>query len=491
MKLPQIVAAHRLQNWLLITALVAILVTGLLVMDLARNLRSVAISEATRALTSAALELAEAGAGWSARATQRMGSWNQIDQELQAISYEVLRSYPDIEGGYLLKQDVIGHSFPTYTEPGSKLYQPPFERNEVLSALEESRRTGKVAVRVAQDQSDLVLVAVQAGPEEGLSSWALRRIFDFSDSSELYRRLLLVGVMTLALISIGIVLKLSFDLQRGFRIVQAGLERLRSDLDYRLPEQDHELRPIVHAINTMAESRKRLESVVRREDRLRVMGRVVAGIAHEVRNPLNSIRLTIRVLARRLQGKPEAKEPIELITREIDRLDSLVKSLLVFRDEERPRLRRQRLWPVIERTLALVKPHAAEQGVEIEADGTRDCEALVDADFLQQALMNLLLNAADASGKGGRVRLSLTNGDSGTEIRVEDSGPGLSPEELDLVFEAFYTTKPGGTGLGLAVTRTLIEKMGGMIEYAGGATGGCFRVTLPGDGRDERADSGD
>ena len=109
----------------------------------------------------------------------------------------------------------------------------------------------------------------------------------------------------------------------------------------------------------MAESRQKLEADLRREDRLRVMGRFVAGIAHEIRNPLNSIRLTIRLLARRLQGSAEAEEPIKMITNEIDRLDTLLKSLLAFRADEAPRIRYQPLQPIVARTLALVEPHAA------------------------------------------------------------------------------------------------------------------------------------
>src|SRR5262245_4710660 len=213
--------------------------------------------------------------------------------------------------------------------------------------------------------------------------------------------------MLAALVAIGIVLRLSFSLQRGFAAIQAGLERLQMDLDHRLPDQDHELRNIVQAINTMAENRQKLEAALRREDRLRVMGRVVAGIAHEIRNPLNSIRLTIRLLARRLQGSAKAEEPIAMITTEIDRLDALLKSLLAFRADEPPKIRRQPLQPIVERTLALVEPHASESGISLEVRAESDCEAPVDADFLQQALMNLLLNAIDASGDEGQVRVSL------------------------------------------------------------------------------------
>jgi signal transduction histidine kinase len=315
-----------------------------------------------------------------------------------------------------------------------------------------------------------------------IAAWCLRRIFNFSDSSELNKRLLLVGVMLVALMSIGIVLGLSFSMQRGFGVIQTGLERLQTDFNYRLPDQNHELSTIVHSINTMAESRQKLEADLRREDRLRVMGRVVAGIAHEIRNPLNSIRLTIRVLARRLQGERAADEPIALVTGEIDRLDALLKSLLVFRSDEPQRIREQPLQPILERTLALVKPHAQEHGVTIRVAEPSPCTAMVDSDYLQQALMNLLLNAIDASGEKGTVEVSMHRQNGQIEVDVEDSGAGLTAEQRERIFEAFYTTKPGGTGLGLAVTKTLLEKMGGAIQSSNSARGARFRVVLPAGG---------
>ncbi len=477
MRFPRIIAAQRLQTWLLVTALVAVLLTGLLAADLARNLRSVVISDTNKALANAVGELMQSAR--AAASIRKTPFSENSDGELRRLSYEVLRSYPDIEGGFLWNEEVVGHSFPTYTEPGSALRQPPLEHQEVLSALTESRASGRVASRVLQDGKDLVLVSVSANPAGELSAWSLRRIISFSDSSELNKRLLLVAVMGISLVAIGAVLRLSFNLQRGFGMIQAGLERLRTDVHYRLPDQNHELRTIVQAVNTMADSRQKLETDLRREDRLRVMGRVVAGIAHEIRNPLNSIRLSIRLLAKRLQGQAPAGEIITLITSEIDRLDSLLKSLLIFGADEPEKLRRQPLQPVLERTLALVKPHAEEHGVKIQVTAPGECQALVDGNYLQQALMNLLLNAIDASGQNGEVGLSLSPADAHVEISVEDSGPGLTLEQQERIFEAFYTTKAGGTGLGLAVTKTLLEKMGATIESGKGARGARFRVLLP------------
>jgi C4-dicarboxylate-specific signal transduction histidine kinase len=138
-----------------------------------------------------------------------------------------------------------------------------------------------------------------------------------------------------------------------------------------------------------------------------------------------------------------------------------------------------------ERTLALVKPHAKERNVDLQCRMESDCEASVDGDHLQQALMNLLLNAIDASGTNGAVALSMSHSADEVEIRVEDSGPGLTAEQQDRLFEAFYTTKSKGTGLGLAVTKTLLEKMGASIVVGNRngvsnetSAGACFRISL-------------
>src|SRR5262249_54144528 len=215
-RVPKIVTAQRLQTWLLVAALVAIGLTALLVIDLARNLRTVVISEANRTLTNAVGELARAGAVWQLQNTGASPSSAKADQELRGKSYEILASYPDVEGGYLLNDDVIGHTFPTYTEPGSTLRQPPFEHSQVLSALRESRHENRTVARIAQDGSDLVLVAVRGDPASPLAAWTLRRIFNFSNSNELYKRMFLVAAVLAALAAIGIVLRLSFSLQRGF-----------------------------------------------------------------------------------------------------------------------------------------------------------------------------------------------------------------------------------------------------------------------------------
>jgi two-component system sensor histidine kinase HydH len=167
----------------------------------------------------------------------------------------------------------------------------------------------------------------------------------------------------------------------------------------------------------------------------------------------------------------------------VNRLDSLLKSLLVFGADEPERPRRQPVRPVLERTLALAKPQMREKGIEPELTGSSDICACVNGDHLQQAVMNLVLNAIDAAGPSGRILIGFQQRESRIEISVRDSGPGLTPQQREHLFEAFYTTKSSGTGLGLAVTRTLLEKMGASIEYVAddGSAGAHFRIVLPAD----------
>ncbi len=475
MHFPKIAAAQRLQTLLLLTALVAVLMGCVLLADLVRNFRSGVVTDARKGLANAVSELREAEQRVQVSTGTSVAS---LDQALKPLSYDVLRSYPDVEGGYYFQDRAVGHTFPTYTEPGSELKQPENERSAVESALAESRGSGRLATREFDDGRDLVVVTALASSSRPLAAWGLKRYINFHDPRQLRHELLLTGLLLVTLISIGAVLTLSVRLQRGFRQIQVGLGHLRTDVSYRLSDQDHELRPIAQAINDMAEGRARLEADLRREDRLRVMGRLVAGIAHEIRNPLNSIRLTIQLLERRLRDQPAAQETVPLVVAEVDRLDKLLSGLLVFRNDSAEDLRMQAVRPVLERTLALVRPQLLERGITTELHAPQELQAFVEVDQLQQAVMNLVINAVDAAGPGGHVALNLSELLGHVQIDIQDSGPGVSPEQRDHLFEAFYTTKPSGTGLGLAITRNLLERMGATVQYLASTSGAHFRIVL-------------
>jgi len=202
-----------------------------------------------------------------------------------------------------------------------------------------------------------------------------------------------------------------------------------------------------------------------RMDRLASLGRLSAGLAHEVRNPLTGISLLLDELHDRLLGQQADQELIRRALSEIERLEALVNELLSFSAQSA----RPRSWGdlgnVIHDTLFFVRKESEKYGVELDVRIDDDLPSLLlDSDRLKQALINLLSNALDAMPTGGKLELVASR--VGTEIHlvVRDSGAGIAAEQVALIFEPFYTSKGEGTGLGLSITHNIVTDHGGRIE---------------------------
>ncbi len=272
---------------------------------------------------------------------------------------------------------------------------------------------------------------------------------------------------------------MAIALRRGVIEIQDGLAGLEKDFNRSLPESSGELGEITKSINRMAEVRRKLEDELRREDRLRTVGRTVAGFAHEIRNPLNGIRLSMQVLEQRLKGGAVQPQDLKLVMGEVDRMDALLTDLLAFREKKNTELSEQDVLPAVERCVELVRPPNGGSRIRIETSGEPSSfPAMVDAQKLTQATLNLLLNAVEAAGENGEVIASLRRNHENVEIEIQDSGPELTAEQQQHMFEAFYTTKPNGTGLGLAVSRQLILEMGGDLRYEAEPGKKAFVISL-------------
>lgn len=227
----------------------------------------------------------------------------------------------------------------------------------------------------------------------------------------------------------------------------------------------------------------RAQETLRRSERLAAMGQMAATVAHEIRNPLSIIKGTADVLKSRYDRQDHPDELFEYIPSEVRRLNRLVNDFLTFSRDRSLELREADLGETIRQTLAAVEPEFRQAGVALHCDGISSLRFRHDPDALHQVLLNLLLNARQAVGEGGRVEISVGNADRrgkrGVLIEVRDNGSGL-PAEPEKLFEPFYTTKTSGSGLGLAICRLLVEKHGGDIEAADRPDGGSvFRVFLP------------
>jgi len=234
---------------------------------------------------------------------------------------------------------------------------------------------------------------------------------------------------------------------------------------------------IVLDVTTQQEMHQRL---IERE-RLAAVGEMAAHVAHEVRNPLAGIRAACEVLFSGIDNPEERKEIGEEVLHQIDRLSGTVSELLVFAAPRAIETRACDLNHVIARVLSLFEEDAAASDVRVERALQPDLpEVSIDAAAFEQVIYNLLINAAQAMGQGGRIGIGTSLADEGVEIRVRDSGGGIPADVQELLFQPFFTTRTEGTGLGLAIARKIVVAHGGTITASNPPGGGAeFRIRLP------------
>jgi signal transduction histidine kinase len=208
--------------------------------------------------------------------------------------------------------------------------------------------------------------------------------------------------------------------------------------------------------------------LLERKNRLAALGEMAAGMAHEIRNPLGGIHLYASMLAEDVADRPESLALVRKISGGVKRLEAVVTQVLQFTRELRVNIAPADIAAVVEQAVELASPALGDAGVECRVDGPAALSANVDALLLGQAILNLLLNAGEAAGKGGRVWLRYGGPEEAGDIRqcrlvVHDTGPGIAPAVMDKIFNPFFTTKETGTGLGLAMVHRVVEAHDGTI----------------------------
>jgi len=230
-----------------------------------------------------------------------------------------------------------------------------------------------------------------------------------------------------------------------------------------------------------------LDGAVKRLDRLAALGALVSEIVHEIRNPLVSVKTFLQLLPERLDDPAFHGEFRSLVAGEVSRMERMLDDLLRHaRPRSKPELGEgSRVADVIDTTLALLTYRCRERGIEVETEIRPDLPELgLAEDALRQLLLNLMLNASEATPSGGRIRLRADwspNEANHLEIRIDDEGPGLDTALGDRIFEPFWTTRSEGAGgLGLAICKRIVDEAGGTIEATNRKKGGAsFRVELP------------
>jgi PAS domain S-box-containing protein len=230
----------------------------------------------------------------------------------------------------------------------------------------------------------------------------------------------------------------------------------------------------------------RTKQALIQSERLAAIGRMSALVAHEIRNPLSSIGLNAELLEEELGAeepgaRAEARELLGAITREVEHLTEVTEDYLRFARLPKPRLQPEALDELLDDLLRFLQAEFAEAGVEIERDFAADLGPVaVDEGQLRQAFLNLLKNAVEAMPSGGRVVVQTRQVDGRVEVRIRDLGRGIEPEVLERIFEPFFSTRPGGTGLGLPLSQQILQEHGGRIRCESQpGQGTTFVVELP------------
>jgi signal transduction histidine kinase len=315
---------------------------------------------------------------------------------------------------------------------------------------------------------------------------------------------LIVGRLTWALLAVGIGAPLS-GLLLGYAVARSMYQsmhqlsvrirdaagRLNSDLPPvvvedldDLPDLHRLMAGVVVEIERVVQQLQQREREVLRAEQLAAVGQVAAGVAHELRNPLTSVKMLVQA---GLEGdEPEGlpAEDLAIIEHEVRRMETCIQTFLDFARPPVSERHRRDLLPVVRRALTLAEVRARRQQVTLSATlppGPVDLD--IDAAQVQQVLLNLLLNALDALPQGGTIRVEVwpaTTEKPTVEVAVRDSGPGIAPRIRERLFEPFVSSKETGLGLGLSISRRLIEAHGGTISGENAPGGGAlFAFTLP------------
>jgi signal transduction histidine kinase len=297
----------------------------------------------------------------------------------------------------------------------------------------------------------------------------------------LFTILLGVGAIAIGLL---VTLWATLNLRPLRRLRDAARRIAAGDYGSRIDERGpSEVADLAREFNVMGRAVQERERELVRSERLAAVGKMAAMITHEVRNPLSSIGLNTELLEEELGRMPDAEEGRALcrsIMREVDRLTAITEEYLAFARLPTPRLAPEHLDTVVGNLATFVREDLAARGVTLEVALAGDLpRAMIDEGQIRQALLNLVRNAAEAGGAHVWLR-TRRGGDDRVEVEVKDDGAGIAADALARLFDPFFSTKEGGTGLGLALTQQIVRDHGGDIRVASEpGRGATFVVSVP------------
>lgn len=254
------------------------------------------------------------------------------------------------------------------------------------------------------------------------------------------------------------------------------LKKANDELEQKVKERTAELERALEELRKEISHRRQVEEALRKADRLATIGKMSAILSHEIRNPLNSIKINTDILVETLNLPPNQYRRLQIIQKEVNRLDNLLKEVLFLSRNAEPRYSEFNLKMLVDAIYNQIKPTLKEKNIDF-INNIPDLIISADSERLKQVFLNLIINAIDAIGNNGSIKISSLINEF-VDIYVEDSGGGVP--EPDKLFEPFYTTKTMGTGLGLFISQNIIEQHKGELKLLSSQPGKTvFQIRLP------------
>jgi len=314
--------------------------------------------------------------------------------------------------------------------------------------------------------------------------WAGERLNPFFYQSSFYRKLLryfTLGVLALVMIA---TLRTIRNITTGVDRLKQGLHRMENDIHHLIPDMSGELGQVARAVNRMAKSlteKERLEDQLRQSEHLIALGRLVTGVAHELRNPIGIIKTLVDLMKQEYSQMSGIEEFTRALDEQVDRQDMVIQELLDFGRPTKVSIKECYINDLIMRVLSFSAAMLRKQQIKVQLKlDNKLPQILADTDKLKQVFVNIIVNAAEAMPDGGILDIVTKRSDERIIISMSDTGEGIPREDMLKIFDPFYTTKEAGTGLGLSISYQSIKLHGGMIEVDSAPDKGTtFIIKLP------------
>jgi signal transduction histidine kinase len=437
---------------------------------------------------------------------------------LKEITAEALQHEDGIEGGFYAAScdALVGYAFPTHEGPGAEKAMPERERPTIQNLAREAVSSASTKTFRFEGPHDAVLFVASpireplrgrhqpaAGADEVTGAvWLMQRLPGIEGGQN--RQLLFgsIGFGIAALITAVLAVFVTTEIRSGVHIVLQRLGSLEGGLSATNPKTAgrpplEEFDRVLHGIDALAfalqdkiEKERTLESQVRHNERLSALGQFAAGVAHELRNPLGTIRMRTQMWQR--SADPEAaKRSSTVILEEVDRLDTIIGRLLYFARPIQLQLQPVALDDLCTSAASTWAEKDAAKNVQIVCEAASRSIVIADRGRLFQVLDNLMENAVHSASRNserkGTVTIRAKQENNFAWIDIMDDGKGFTPAALSHAMDPFFTTKDDGTGLGLSISFEIVQAHGGQLHLANRESGGAIaslRLSLNGSGLD-------